>query len=243
MLRVALKPLTTYRGFHFTRVTPAFKQVIEEDIRYLIDSLPPASKLYQNADGTPREPTDLELHKLAHLSVLNEKRKLTLWDYLRLSKTNSKLYADNYTDIQNLLPNSENGASGNIIDKIPYEDEKGFVKWRIVRENEKEGWEDLTRWLLIPGYLLFMAVYLFKDDKGVDQWADDELRLRALEETEGEEGAKELLRNDNKTPEEIKKRDELIVERILSGEYDKLSGLKIKEPKLPMLSDITPSTN
>ncbi|CAM9015732.1 hypothetical protein WICANDRAFT_60524 [Wickerhamomyces anomalus NRRL Y-366-8] len=238
MLRSILKKSVITRGFHSTRTASAFKKIAEEDIRYLIDSLPPASKLYQNPDGSPREPTDLELHKLAHLSVLNEKRKLTLWDYMFLSEDNAKLYADNYTDIQNLLPNSENGASGNIIDKIPYEDAEGNVKWRVVREVEKEGWEDLTRWGLIPAYLLFVAVYLFKDDKGINEWAYDELKLRALEDLEGTDAAKETLNNENKSPEEIKQRDELIVERILSGEYDKLAGLKINAQNLSMIGDL-----
>lgn len=239
MLRAFTKSRLLTRGFHFTRAAPVFKKVAEEDIRYLIDSLPPASKLYQNPDGTPREPTDLELHKLAHLSVLSEKRKLSLWDYLFLSEDNAKLYADNYTDIQNLLPNTENGASGNIVDKIPYEDANGEIKWRIVRETEKEGWEEITYYGLIPAYLLFLAVYLFKDDKGVNEWAADELRLRALEELEGTDAAIETLRNDNKTPEEIKKRDELIVERILAGEYDKLAGLKINAQNLSMVGDLS----
>lgn len=239
MLRALPKSRLLTRGFHFTRISPVFKKVAEEDIRYLIDSLPPASKLYQNPDGTPREPTDLELHKLAHLSVLSEKRKLSLWDYLFLSEDNAKLYADNYTDIQNLLPNSENGASGNIVDKIPYEDANGEIKWRVVRENEKEGWEEITYYGLIPAYLLFLAVYLFKDDKGVNEWAADELRLRVMEELEGTEAAIETLRDDNKTPEEIKKRDELIVERILAGDYDKLAGLKINAQNLPMVGDLS----
>lgn len=240
MLRSISRGSVIARGFHSTKAIPAFKRIVEEDIRYYIDSLPPASKLYQNPDGTPREPSDLELHKLAHLSVLNEKRKLTLWDYLFLSEDNAKLYADNYTDIQNLLPNAENGASGNIIDKIPYEDGDGNVKWRVVREVEKEGWEDLTRWGLIPAYLLFVAVYLFKDDEGINEWAYEELKLRALEELEGTEAAKETLSDENKTPEEIKKRDELIMERILSGEYDKLAGLKINAQKLSMVGDLDP---
>jgi len=228
------------RGFHTTRPTYAFKKVIEEDIRYLIDSLPPADKLYQNPDGTPREPTDLELHKLAHLSVLNEKRKLTLWDYLFLSEGNAKLYSDNYTDILKLLPNSDNGASGNIVDKIPYEDEHGNVKWRVVREIEEEGWEKPSRYLLTPALLIMMGIYLFKDDNGINQWAQDELKLRIMEEVEdgNTEAAKEALKDDGKTPEEIKQRDELIIERILSGEYDKLSGLKKKAQGLSLIGDL-----
>lgn len=186
----------------------AFRARIEEDLRYLIDSLPPANRLYQNEDGTPRQPSDLELHKLAHLSALNEQRTLKFWEWFTIGEKEGKLYKSNTDDIARLLPSDSNGAQGDIVDKVPFEDKNGNIQWKFVRENEEEGWEKLSYYLLLPALAGLVGIHLFKEDTGVDQWALEELKRRAGQ------GA------------ELK--DEEIVEKILSGEYDKLLELKKK---------------
>ncbi|KAH3673211.1 hypothetical protein WICMUC_003829 [Wickerhamomyces mucosus] len=217
------------RTFHSCQPVFGFRKRVEEDIRYLLDSLPTATRLYQHADGTPREPTDLELHKLAQLALLNQKRQLRLWEYFFLTETESKLYAENYSDIQRLLPSAANGANGDIIDKIPYEDKDGSIKWRIVRDNEDEGWEKLSYYYYVPALVLLVGINLFKEDGGINEWAKKELSLRALEDQQESQGSVlAQLNNKDKSVEEIKKRDDLIVERVLAGDYDKLAKLKTK---------------
>lgn len=65
------------------------------------------------------------------------------------------------------------------------------------------------------------------------EWAEKELRLRAMEEYfHGDtEKAKEFLSNEGKSEREVRDRDDLVVARILAGDYDKLSELKKKLPK------------
>lgn len=179
---------------------------MEEDLRYLIDSLPPAARLYQNEDGSARQPSELELHKLAHLSLLNEKRGLKFWQWFMLNEKEGQLYLNNTNDVARLLPSESNGAQGDIIDKIPYEDKDGKIQWKLVHEDQEEGWEKMSYYLMLPALVALVGVHLFKEDTGVDQWALDELKLRA---TEG-----------------VDVKDEVIVDRILSGEYDKLLELK-----------------
>lgn len=206
---------------------------VEKEIRSTINALPLALKLYQNPDGTPRDPTDDELKLLSKLGDLSSKRKLSLIESFTLAKDNADLYLDNQTDLENLVPSYANGASGKIVDKVPYED-GGLIKWRVIRDNDKEGWEKVMYFGFVPAMFLTLGIVLFKPDDGIQQWAETELKLRAQEKYEGsEEKAIESLKN-NISPEERKKRDEIIVERILSGEYDRLAGLKLKAPKLPI---------
>jgi hypothetical protein len=143
---------------------------------------------------------------LAHLSILNEKRELKFWEWFTLSGKEGRLYKNNTEDITKLLPSLENGAHGDIVDKIPYEDKDGQLQWKVVRADGEEGWEKMSYFLMIPALAGLVGIHLFKEETGVDQWALEELKLRAGE------GA------------DVK--DEVIVERILSGEYDKLLELK-----------------
>jgi hypothetical protein len=221
--------LATQRSFHASAVAPVYKKRVEEDIRYLIDSLPPPSKIYQNPDGSPRQPSDLELHKIAQLSLLASKREIGLWKWLTMSSAEAKFYSENYADLQKLLPSLENGASSEIIDKIPYEKPSGEIEWKIVRASNEEGWEKLSYYGLVPGLVLLIGVHLFKDEEGIDEWAEYELKLRALEDSDSTEDAEAKLSNVGKSLQEIRERDNLIIERIISGEYDKLTGLQLKK--------------
>lgn len=227
--RISAKKSLGTRFFHRSVPALTYKTRVEEDIRYLIDSLPPASRLYQNEDGTPRQPSELELHKIAQLSLLASTRKIPFWKWFFLKEKEAQLYAQNYADLEQLVPSLENGAASDIIDKIPYEDKDGSVKWKVVRADSDEGWEKLSYYGLVPGLLLLIGIHLFKDQDGVQEWAEKELDLRALEDSLSSEEATAQLNNVGKTPEEIRARDNLIIERIISGEYDKLSQLQLKK--------------
>lgn len=226
--KTKLLPTTAAQGpissrlIHSSVPTFAFRRRVEEDIRYLLDSLPPS--LYVNPDGTTREPTDLEFHKLAQLSLLAQRRKLSVFDFFTLSEEEAAVYSQNYKDILKLLPNASNGARGDIVDKIPYESKDGGIEWKVVyAKADDEGWEKLSYYYLVPALVLLVGISIFKDDDGINAWAEKELKLRAL----GTDDV-QVLSNEGKSKEEIKKRDDLIVERILSGEYDKLSTLQTK---------------
>lgn len=235
MFRPSLR--STTRLFHTTGKALKFDLQAEQEIRETINSLPAVNKLYQNTDGTPRTPSDDELKLLSKLTKLGADRKLSILESLTLKKEYESLYLDNQQDLENLIPSYENGASSKIIDKIPYEDATtGTIKWKVVRENQKEGWEKLMYYGFVPSVFLCLAIMLFKPEDGIQDWAEKELRLRAQEKYEGStENAIASLKDEGKTDAEKKKRDEIIVERILSGEYDRLAGLKLNTPKLPII--------
>ncbi|ODV62794.1 uncharacterized protein ASCRUDRAFT_124044 [Ascoidea rubescens DSM 1968] len=218
-----------------------FNLELETEIRGILDSFPSASKLYQNPDGSPRTLEEEELKKLGKLSELISKRDLKFVDEWLLSSKESSLFYSNCQDLAGLVPSYDPESSGKIIDKIPYEDPVSKeVKWKIVREKNQEGWEFPSYYVFTPLALSLLLVMYFKQDEGIETWAKNELRLRAQEAHEGSTAkAIESLRDDNKTPEEIKERDALIVERIIAGDYDKLAGLKIKANTLVDIKDIT----
>ena len=228
------------RLFSSSIVPRKFNQELETEIRSILDTLPPTSKLYQNPDGSPRQPNEEELKKLGTLSELVNKRDLKFIDEWLLSKSDCELFYGNSETLTSVLPSYDSESSGKIIDKIPYEDPvTKEVKWKFVREKQQEGWEFPTYYVFTPIVLTMFLVMLFKEDEGIETWATNELRLRAQEAATGStEKAIESLRNDNKTPEEIKERDALIVERIIAGDYDKLAGLKIKANALVDVKDL-----
>lgn len=204
-----------------------FSEARELDIRKKLDALPGAGKIFQNPDGTARNPEDAELKEVAQLSILANDRRLALVDLLRLSSEQIQLYADNQDDLRTYLSNGKR-----ILDKIPVEDPTtGEITWSIIREQEKEGWEPIIYYGFIPALLVSLYFALFLDKEDISEWALEELRLRAQEKYEGDRS--ELAKESNISPEEIKKRDELIVERILSGDYDRLAGLKKAGADLP----------
>lgn len=234
----AVRGVSGSRFFHSSIKASKFNLQLEQDIRNTINALPPVSKLYQNADGTPRDPSHEELKLLSKLTELTQTRKVGVFEALTLNKENTDLFLDNQNELEKLVPSYENGASGKIIDKIPYEDTAtGEVKWKVVREDQKEGWEKIMYFGFVPAMFLTLAIVLFKPDGGVQEWAEKELRLRAQEKHFDGDSAKafESLKDNGKSAAEKKARDEIIVERILSGEYDRLAGLKLNAPKLPIL--------
>lgn len=240
MLRLA--PISVAR-----QVTPALRATfsnavrlgkynrdLEIDIRERLDQLPPANKLYHNADGTQRVIPEDELKLLGELQVLVKDRQLGVMDLLSLDEADKSFWADNGDDLEALqiIPKVQSHNDSKIVDKIPYEDEKtGELKWKIVRGSVNEGWEKLMYYGFIPSLFALLTVTLFKDEKSMSEWGADELRLRVMEEELGsEEAAVAALKDAGKTAEEIKARDELIVERIIAGEYDKLNELRKKGP-------------
>lgn len=201
-----MSQLKHLRLLHTTRPARAFRGRVEEDLRYLIDTLPAPSLLFKNKDGSPRQLSELELHKLAQLSLLSERRGLKFWQWFLINEKEGSLYTANTADIAKLLPSAGNGAQGDIVDKVPYEAKDGSVQWKVVRGDETEGWEWMSYYLMLPALAALVGIHLFKEEQGVDQWALEELKRRA--------GQGPVVK------------DEVIVERILSGEYDKLLELK-----------------
>uniref|UniRef100_A0A060T6B6 ARAD1B17886p n=1 Tax=Blastobotrys adeninivorans TaxID=409370 RepID=A0A060T6B6_BLAAD len=202
-----------------------YSEELEKDIRKRLDALPPPGKLFQNPDGTTRNPSDQELKEAAALSILSQAKRMSYGDYFKLSNEQMGLFRENNEDL------TEYYSSGSrILDKIPVLDkETGEVTWQIVREKQKEGWEELIYYGYIPGALLAMFFALFLDRETVSDWAMEELRLRVQERYNDAASSSE----EGLTPEERKKRDALIVERIISGEYDRLAGLKKAGQDMP----------
>lgn len=216
-----------------------FNYPLEQDIRSKLDSLSSITKIYTNPDGTPRVPTDQEFKTIAELQNLYYQRNHSEWNFILpgIPKDQLDLFKDNSQDLKNFQFVTKD--SGKIIDKIPYKDENtGELKWRIVRETEKaEGWEFPYFYLVLPifayvAYSKYTAQMARRANDG-PEWAEKELRLRAMEDYfHGDtEKAKEFLSNEGKSTREIRDRDDLVVARILGGDYDKLSQLKKKLPK------------
>lgn len=212
----------------------------EQEIRSSIDSLPTLdlSKIYTYINGDARLPKDEELKSLARLNTLTDGRKVGFFEFLRLSDQESEIYMKNDRDLQKL-----DISSSKIVDKVPYEDAStGEVKWKVVREGQKEGWEKIGFFLLVPTWIALLAIILFKDDKDLDSWAMDELMLRVKEKGEKINDL-ELLNafkkmgqnEENLNPAELSSRDSVIIERILSNEYDRLNDLKKRSRPLPIL--------
>lgn len=207
--------------------SPGFKVYsgdLENAIAAQIKSLPDPSKLYQNADGTPKSPADIELKGAAALGALFDVSRASLLDRFKLSSEQALTLNENSAHLENFFLNGRR-----ILDKIPVEDPAtGEVTWTVVRENQKEGWEPIMYYGYVPGLLIALVFYFFLDKGSLSDWALEELRLRALEKF-GDKGD-----NDVKlSAEEKKERDELVVERILSGDYDRLAGLRKAGSELP----------
>ncbi|CCE85706.1 Piso0_005327 [Millerozyma farinosa CBS 7064] len=227
-------PLATLFKFNSGK----FNYQLEQDIRKKLDTLPSVTRIYTNPDGTPRVPTDEEFKTIAELQNLYYKRNYSEWNYIlpRIPKEQLDLFKDNSQDLKNFQFVTKD--SGRIIDKIPYKDENGDLKWKIVRETEKaEGWEFPLYYVVLPifAYVAYSkyTAHMRKRELEGPEWAEKELRLRAMEDYfHGDtEKAKEFLSNTGKTTREIKDRDDLVVSRILAGDYDRLAQLKKKLPK------------
>ncbi|EGV63130.1 hypothetical protein PSN45_004601 [Yamadazyma tenuis] len=216
-----------------------FDANLERSIRAKLDTLPSVTKIYANPDGTPRVPSDEEFKTIADLQNMYYKRNHSAWNYIApgISSEDLNLFKDNSQDLKNFQFVTKD--SGKIIDKIPYKDETtGELKWKIVRETEKaEGWEIPYFYIVLPifSYLAYAKYTAQMKQRELDgpEWAEKELRLRAMEEYfHGDTNkAKEFLSNEGKSPREIQDRDDLVIARILGGDYDKLTDLKKKLPK------------
>lgn len=226
-------------GGLFKHKVGKFDVNLERTIRSKLDTLPSVTKVYTNPDGTSRVPSDEEFKTIAELQNLYYKRNHSAWKYIMpgISSEDMNLFKDNSQDLNNFQFVSKD--SGKIIDKIPYKDEStGELKWKIVRETEKaEGWEIPYFYIVLPitAYLVYAkytAQMKQRELEGPD-WAEKELRLRAMEEYfHGDtEKAKHFLSNEGKSQREIRDRDDLVIARILGGDYDKLNDLKKNLPK------------
>lgn len=218
---------------------PKFNIQLEKDIRAKLDSLPSVTKIYSNPDGTPRVPSDGEFKTIAELQNLYYQRNHSEWKFILpgIPKEQLELFRDNSQDLNNFQFVTKD--AGKIIDKIPYKDETtGELKWKVVRETEKaEGWELPYYYIVLPVFIYVLyskyTAQMRRRETDGPEWAEKELRLRAMEEYfHGDtEKAKEFLSNEGKSEREIRDRDDLVVARILAGDYDKLAQLKKKLPK------------
>ncbi|RKP32369.1 hypothetical protein METBISCDRAFT_12319 [Metschnikowia bicuspidata] len=214
-----------------------FNIQLEREIRAKLDSLPSVSKIYTNADGSPRVPSDGEFKTIAELQNMYYQRNHSVWSFILggIPRHQAELYRDNSQDLTNFQFVTKD--AGKIIDKIPYKDETtGELKWRTVRETEKaEGWEIPYFYIVLPAFV-YLAYFKYTANKRKQEldgpkWAERELRLRAMEQYfQGDtEKAKQFLSDEGKSEKEIKDRDDLVVARILAGDYDRLSQLKKKQ--------------
>lgn len=223
----------------FSHKSGKFSYPLEQEIRTKLDSLPSVTRIYSNPDGTPRVPSDAEFRTIADLQNLFYQRNYSLWNYifLRIPREQLELFKDNSQDLANFQFVTKD--AGKIIDKIPYKDETtGELKWRVVRETEKaEGWELPYFFLVLPvfAYVVYAKYTAQMEKRNTDgpEWAQKELRLRAMEDYfHGDTAkAKEFLSNEGKSERELRDRDDLVVARILAGDYDRLAQLKKKVPE------------
>lgn len=219
------------RRFSSGRVVRLFDLQLEQNIRSKIDSLPKLDNIFTNADGSRRKPSDAELETLAQLNYLSTQRTLSWMNNFNLTEEQENLYNDNLEDLSNL-----NVSTKKIVDKIPFSDPvTNEIKWKIVREDEREGWERVTYYLYIPLLIGLVGILILKQDDDIMTWADDELMLRLRETHPDDQELIEAL--DNLIPElevkltrqQIDLRDAVIIERILSGDYDRLMSLKVRQ--------------
>lgn len=224
-----VKPLGHIRGLKFLAKdyppSPGFSKYsedLEKAVSETIQKLPVSSKLFQNADGTPRNPEDSELQAAAALGALTNQTRATLIDQFRMNSEQATIFQENSGLIEPYLIQGRH-----ILDKIPVEDPAtGAVTWQIIREGQKEDWENIIYYMYVPGLLAAAGLYFFMNKSNLSDWALEELRLRA-QEKHGDT-LEEIA-----DPVERKKRDDLVVERIISGDYDRLAGLRKKGTDLP----------
>lgn len=223
------------RQFHNTHYAGKVDIPAEKKCRELLDRLPNFEYIFQNEDGSKRTPSEEELKNIAYLNSYSEERKLNWLEVFTYPKLYKDLYLKNDQDLGKLK-----ASSGLIIDKIPYEDTAtGQIRWKIVRDNEgKEGWENIAHFLFIPAFCLLVATLFWRDDMDVTEWAKRELlyRVKDKAEKEGDKEALDTFKKFGDKPESYEfdlagfdKNDDVIVERILSGEYDKMRKLKVKQ--------------
>lgn len=218
------------RGLKFLnneyKPSPGFKLYsaeLEAAIAKTLTSVPDPKKVYKNEDGTPKTPSDETLKQAAALGALVDVQRATLMDRFKLTNEQALQLNKNSYLMEDYFLNGRH-----ILDKIPVADPvTGEVTWTIVREDAKEGWEPLMYYMFVPGLMIALFFYFFLDRQSLDDWAMEELRARAQARF-GDASTDEGL-----SPEEKKKRDDLIVERIISGEYDKLAGLQKAGSDLP----------
>ena len=238
ILRNSFRAPLIKRSFHQSTIN---KYNIDAEIkcRELLNKLPSLEYLFQNEDGSKRTPSEEELKTIAYLNTYSNERKLSLIEQLfTFPKKYEDLYLENDSDLYKLK-----ASSGLIIDKIPYEDTAtGEIKWKIVRDGEeKEGWENIAHILFVPAFCFLAVTIFWRDDMDVTEWAKRELlyRVKAKAEEENDTAVLETFQKYGNDPTSYKfdlasfdKNDDVIVERILSGEYDKLAKLKVKQSSI-----------
>ena len=200
-----------------------YSKELETDIAQTLKDLPAPNKVYYNADGSVRDLEESQMKQAAALGALAGRDRLTFKDRLFIPREEMDLVVENDALLEDFFLNGRR-----IVDKVPVEDPKtGEVTWQVIREGEREGWQPLMYYLYVPGLLVALGLYLFGDRENLSEWALEELRLRAQERA-GDTSTAEGL-----SPEEKKKRDDLIVERIISGDYDRLAGLRKAGSDMP----------
>lgn len=223
---------SSVRLFSAARRALAVDIAAETKCRDLLASLGPLEDLFHHADQLPES----KLKTIAYLNSYSQQRKLSLWEQLvSFPKEHEDLYLENDANLYKLR-----ASSGLIIDKIPYEDTAtGEVKWQVVRDDARtEGWETIAHVMFVPAFVFLAAAVFFRDDMDVTEWAKRELLFRVKSEAE-QEGNQAVLDEfalaggDPRKPQfdlaKFDANDEKVIERILSGEYDKLAKLQSRK--------------
>ena len=233
--RQGIRPIRLIRGIKYSskQYPPSagftlFSEDLETTIQQKIKTLPNSTKVFQNADGTSRNPSDEELKQVAELGILANVKRATLFDRWKLSTEQQQLLNENTYYVEDFVSNGRK-----ILDKIPSEDPiTGEIQWTIIREKQKEGWEGLMYYGYVPGLLIAMFFALFLDKEDINDWAMEELKLRA-QERYNKDMDEIVSSTENLSAEDLKRRDALIVERIISGDYDRLAGLRKAGADMP----------
>lgn len=200
----------------------------------LLTTLQPLEHLFDHHNKQEQEQlSEDKLKTIAFLNKYSKERKLSLMEQIfTFPKEYEDLYLENDLNLYKLR-----ASSGLVIDKIPYEDTAtGELKWKIVRDDEKsEGWETIAHLMFIPAFVFLSAAIFFRDDMDVTEWARRELLFRIKQEAEVENNSEILneFNNAGGDPRSVSfdlakfnSNDEKVIERILSGEYDKLAKLQ-----------------
>ncbi|KAK9324914.1 hypothetical protein V1517DRAFT_316068 [Lipomyces orientalis] len=191
----------------------------EDDIKYFLNTFPGATKFYTNADGSTRIPTDEELVSLVRLReyIRSGIDGVKISEYFTVPADKREAYFTDLEKLRSKLAGDLDAEEGKILDKIPVEDHEGHLEWEVIREKKREGWEPLIYYGYLPIMGLITLYFMFGHKNVQKHWALEELRLQTEEKYLQDQAYYKSL-----TPEQQLQKQLIIVDKILSGNYDEL---------------------
>ncbi|KAK9374237.1 uncharacterized protein V1513DRAFT_446444 [Lipomyces chichibuensis] len=191
----------------------------EDDIKYFLSTFPGATNFYTNADGSTRIPTDEELMSLVKLReyIRSGIDGVKISEYFTVPADKRDAYFADLEKLRRKLAGDLDAEEGKILDKIPVEDHEGHLEWEVIREKKKEGWEPLIYYGYLPIMGLVTLYFMFGHKNVQKHWALEELRLQTEEKYLQDQAHYKSL-----TPEQQLEKQLIIVDKILSGNYDEL---------------------